>query len=109
MGFRLSGEYRRAAAAFPFRPIGRDWVYVLDATTPGLPVLCLSHETHEITPEWPTFEAFETEWRRISDEARCRDVAAAIAQRRRSRLAWLLVALATGLPLAGPIVLRLVR
>ena len=36
--------------------------YLLDTLADGSPVACLSHETHAVEPEWPTFEAFVADW-----------------------------------------------
>lgn len=42
-------------------------LYLLD-TANASPVYCLSHETHQIEVEWPTFAAFVEEWRRFPEE-----------------------------------------
>ena len=58
-------------------------LYVLDTQTEGLPVLCLSHETHAIEPEWPSFRDFVDEWLRAPEEIRQRidaDTRAAAAE-----------------------------
>ena len=106
LGVTLPAAYRAVSRAFPFRPLGRDWVYwfadtpdavvnntrdphfdgdyagpallpryvavgqsycgdlyLLDlAAGPDWPVVNLSHETHAIGPEWPTFAGFVAEW-----------------------------------------------
>ena len=129
LGLTLPPAYRRVSRAFPFCPIGRDWVYwfyddpaevisatrfpledggyagpalppryvvigtsgggdlyLLDTAADGLPVVCLSHETHAVEAAWPTFEAFVEEWVRAPDEiatARAAEEAAASARQRR--------------------------
>jgi hypothetical protein len=36
--------------------------HLLDTEAAGAPVPVLSHETHAVEPEWPTFSAFVAEW-----------------------------------------------
>jgi len=134
IGFTLPSEYWRVAAAFPFRPIGRDWVYwfyddpdrvidgtlapladdaydkvgwrtgyltigesaagdlyVMDSTAPRLPVYCLSHETHRIEPEYPTFAAFVEEWIRAPERGEATLAAERAERRSRIRRALLFV------------------
>ena len=110
VGFSLPSEYRRVAAAPPFRPIGRDWVYwfyddpvrviegtldpradggydhsgwragylaigesaagdpyLMDTAAAGLPVLCMSHESNAIEPEYASFAMFVEEWLRAPE------------------------------------------
>lgn len=126
LGARLPLAYRDVSRAFPFRPVGRDWVYwfyddplavvratrfphedggyagpplppryvavgesgagdlyLLDLTGDGLPVVILSHETHEMEPGWATFEGFVAEW--LAAPAECDRVRAA---ERAVRAAW---------------------
>lgn len=152
VGFPLPAAYRRTAAAPPFQPIGRDWVYwfyddptrviegtlapladgdydlagwqpgyitigqsgagdlhVLNTTAAGLPVLCLSHETHAIEPEWPTFAEFVAEWMRTPGEIAQRMAAEAAEARRRQRLGWIILAVSLGVPLAAGCVVWLLR
>src|SRR4051812_30790753 len=73
-----------AAEPLPRLPIGSVAIgysasgdtYVLDARVEGLPVHCLSHETLEIDPEYPSFERFVVEWldapERVTAEAEAR-------------------------------------
>ncbi|MCO6454378.1 MAG: SMI1/KNR4 family protein [Pirellulaceae bacterium] len=134
VGFALPAEYRRVAAAPPFRPIGRDWVYwfyddpgmiiegtlaplpdggynrdgwradylcigesaagdsyVLDTVTPGLPVLCRSHETHRVEPEYPTFAAFVEEWVKAPEVVEANRAAERKEWRGRMRRAFIFV------------------
>lgn len=44
-------------------------LYVLETATEALPVLCLSHETHEFDVEWPTFDGFILDWLRAPESA----------------------------------------
>jgi hypothetical protein len=90
-------------------------LYVMDTHAPGLPVLCLSHETHEFEPEWPTFEAFVQEWLRVPDEIERQAVeeaaAARAARRARNRrglliTAAILVACAVILIIQGLLLIR---
>lgn len=37
-------------------------LYVMDSAAEGLPVHCLSHESHRLEPEYATFSAFVEEW-----------------------------------------------
>lgn len=133
LGVTLPPAYRRVSRAFPFRPIGRDWVYwfyddpgavidetlhpmedgdysgpallpryvvigqsaagdayLLDLAGDGLPVACLSHETHAVEPEWPTFEAFVEEWKRAPAEAERRAAADRAVRRAWWRRYWLI-------------------
>lgn len=129
----LPAAYRQTSIAFPFRPIGHDWVYwfyddperVIGATRAPLsdgeydqtdwrgtfvvigesgagdlylldtpassPVYCLSHETHRIEPEWPTFRAFVEEWLRVHEEYTRKQEAEGVALRVWWRRAWLIM------------------
>lgn len=44
-------------------------LYVLDTSTESAPVLCLSHETHELEVEWPGFEQFVDDWKQAPQAA----------------------------------------
>ena len=84
-------------------------LYVLDTRSGGLPVYCLSHETHAVEPGWPALEAFVAEWVRAPAEAERRRAADAAAAaelgRRQLRLALLIIAASIGLPLVGLLVI----
>jgi hypothetical protein len=78
-------------------------LYLLDTAAEGLPVVCLSHETHAVEPAWPTFEAFVEEWVRAPGEiAKERAVEQAAASARQRQL-WLVV----GVPLVIALLLAL--
>jgi hypothetical protein len=60
------GDYDRVGWRADYLTIGESAagdLYVLETTAPGLPVHCLSHESHQVEPEYPTFEAFVADWR----------------------------------------------
>jgi hypothetical protein len=82
--------------------------YVLDTATPGLPVLFLSHETHEIEPGWPTFEAFVAEWVRAPDEVERQAAEAAALTRARMRRGCLVAAIILAACVAVPLLMGLV-
>lgn len=110
------GEYDRAGWRDGFLTIGESAagdLYILDTRAAGLPVLCLSHETHAIEPEWPTFAAFVAEWLAAPAEAEARQAAeaasAALASRRTTRLAPLILIAAIGVPLLGLLIVWLAR
>lgn len=69
--------------------------YVLDTRAEGQPVHCLSHETREIEPEYPSFAAFVTEWleapERVRAELEARDAAARAEYRTMMRRAWRII------------------
>lgn len=147
LGIKLPADYRQVSLAFPFRPIGNDWVYwmyddpdavigesrapleegdydrsnwrasyvvigqsasgdpyLLDTAAERSPVYCLSHETHAIAPEWPTFEAFVADWTRSTEKLRQQWEAA--AGRGRWRRWWLVMGLVILLGVALPLLLH---
>jgi len=124
VGFILPSEYRRVSLTFPFRPIGRDWVYwfyddpdrvidgtiapmadgdydlagwrgsyltigesgagdlyVMDTADAVLPVHCLSHESHQIEPEYATFAEFIDVWIQAPERIDASVAAARAAER----------------------------
>jgi hypothetical protein len=71
-------------------------LYLVDTAAAELPVSHLSHETHAIEVEWPTFAAFVEEWLRAPEEVARRAAAQEEAEdalaRARMRQGVLLVA-----------------
>ena len=55
-------------------------LWLLDLETDGTPVPCLSHETHAVEPEWPSFAAFDAD-RRAAPALRAASLAAEAAER----------------------------
>jgi hypothetical protein len=88
-------------------------LHILDTRAEGLPVHYLSHETHEVEPGWPTFDAFVAEWgqtpakveRQLAADA---EIATRMG-RQQLRLALLIIAASIGLPLAGLLFIWVVR
>lgn len=59
------GDYDKCDWQAGYLTIGDDGggnLYVMDTAAPGLPVHCLSHETHRFEPDYRTFAAFVDEW-----------------------------------------------
>lgn len=59
------GDYDMAGWQNTYLTIGESGagdLYVMDTAAAGLPVHCLSHESHEIEPEYKTFAAFVEDW-----------------------------------------------
>ena len=66
-GYNLDG-WRNGYIAIGQSPAGD--LYLLDSHSERLPVHCLSHETHAIEPEWPSFEDFVDDWLRAPEEVK---------------------------------------
>jgi hypothetical protein len=65
------GEYDQTQWQNGFLAIGQSAagdLYLLDTRSCDLPVLSLSHETHLLATEWPTFDAYVQEWIRVPDQ-----------------------------------------
>ncbi|MFO0881072.1 MAG: SMI1/KNR4 family protein [Gemmataceae bacterium] len=59
------GDYDRAEWRAGYLTIGESGagdLYVMDTAAAGLPIHCLSHESHRIETEYETFAAFVEEW-----------------------------------------------
>lgn len=59
------GDYDKRGWQMGYLTIGNDGggdLYVMDTSAPGLPVHCLSHESHQIEPDYRTFAGFVEDW-----------------------------------------------
>lgn len=101
------GGYERVGPWGNYVVIGRSPagdLYILDMDKKGLPVLLLSHETHEVEPAWSTFEAFVEEWRAVPDQ-----IAGEPGKNRSVILAGIVVLAVLALPMIGLFVLWVMR
>lgn len=105
------GGYDKSGWQVGYLSIGQSALgdlFVMDTATAGLPIYSLSHETHAIELEWPTFDAFVTEWLLISTEIESQTAVIEADLRRRMKLGWLILTFSLGVPIAAYIVLWLV-
>lgn len=105
------GGYDKSGWQVGYLTIGQSAVgdlFVMDTRTTGLPIYCLSHETHTIELEWPSFETFIAEWIHISTEIESQKTDIEADLHRRMRLGWLILTFSLGVPMAAYVVLWLV-
>ncbi|MDX2038716.1 MAG: hypothetical protein SFX72_18870 [Isosphaeraceae bacterium] len=96
--------------------VGRSAVgdlYLLDTRDEALQVFTLTHDSLELVREWPSFDAFVSDWVEYSSVASERLEAERLRAeeewRKRRRLGWWIIFVSIGLPLAAFLVLSAIR